>query len=123
MNDDGTRRILAAIEALHADVRRFGARSSPLTTAKRERLEALLPAIASRFGSREFTSAEVAADAVVRMVNADGPMRLGNLLADAVELNIGGLTVERIGYERNRSLWRVVRFGDSPGRMPERSVD
>jgi hypothetical protein len=74
-----------------------------------EQLARLLPALAGKYGSENFTTTEGLMDPAIKAI-AGSSQSAGLLLARALgdKAVIGGLAVESIGREHNRRLWKVV---------------
>lgn len=97
----------ADLAAIRAVVREELA-ARPLRAADRAALEILLPALAGRYGSAEFTTGEALADPALERVTRGWTARaFGRLLARARGAVVNDLAVERIGAERRATLWRV----------------
>jgi len=87
-------------------------RPSHPTREDRDRLAAILPAIAGALGSEAFASRDLVSDdaaPALRVVLAGLTVKsIGRLLARAEGTPINGYMVERCGVEINVTLWRVV---------------
>lgn len=107
------RAILREIQALRQETksRQFLSHSEHLL------LDRLLPALAGRYGSGVFTSAEIANDSIFRTLLMNGAadsQSLGNLLAKSVGMDINGLEVRRgpKKIDHNKQGWFIVRILD-----------
>ena len=88
-----------------------------LSRRDRDRLAALLPALAGRFGSTPILVREViaSADPGVRLVRGDlNAKRIGRLFSRAAGLAVDGYVVERCGVEDGATIWSVRAVADFP---------
>ena len=83
----------------------------------------LLPAIAGKIGSDEFTTREVLRRIAIAEIAGMGTHKLGMLFARCVGMSIDGLAIERISKPKASAvLWRCVAKPSSPHRIVARAA-
>lgn len=112
-----TPEILERVSALEHQVADLSAAlTSPAAQRKyadRCALRKILPAIAGRFGSSEFTVQEFMLHADLVATAGMNSKTLGNLFARCEGQDIGGYELNRIGVTHARCLWKLVRVVQS----------
>lgn len=105
--------LIAEVQGLRQDLRRDRRSDRTLSRTDRDQLERLLPAVGGAVGSEPFTVAEALELPAVRAVLRSMPAaQVGQLLQRARGVPIHGLVVERVGYELQCRLWRLVATTD-----------
>jgi hypothetical protein len=108
---DLLRELIAEVRGLRADLRQVRPALSSLTREDRERLAAILPAIAGALGSEPFTSRDVIEDEApaVRVVRKGLTVKaLSKLFVRGLDVPIDGLMIQKAGAEFGVVAWRVV---------------